>query len=244
MGDPRIQQFSRPRPVLLLLLLLLLVLLPTSPGLPAGPPGNNAAICLLPMDDGPCRAYLPSYYYDRYTQTCLPFIYGGCKGNSNNFETLKACQATCGRLAKVPKVCRMDTRSDTCKGKVEKYFFNMSSMACEKFSFGECPVGPNQFSNKASCVKFCSPKSNMPKFCSSPLDRGSCSAHVTRYYFNIKSGTCEEFSYSGCGGNHNNFISQKDCTKTCSQAKRKGLRNHPGTVFVGHRLKPKPRTQP
>lgn len=47
---------------------------------------------------GPCRALIPSYYYDRYTQSCLPFTYGGCRGNANNFETWEACDEACRRI--------------------------------------------------------------------------------------------------------------------------------------------------
>lgn len=29
---------------------------------------------------------------------CIPFIYGGCKGNRNRFETISECHSTCGFL--------------------------------------------------------------------------------------------------------------------------------------------------
>lgn len=68
-------------------------------GSPFDPPvGNNAEICLLPPDEGPCRARIPSYYYDRYTQSCRKFMYGGCEGNDNNFETWEACDEACWRI--------------------------------------------------------------------------------------------------------------------------------------------------
>uniref|UniRef100_A0A0K8RDD3 Putative salivary kunitz domain protein n=1 Tax=Ixodes ricinus TaxID=34613 RepID=A0A0K8RDD3_IXORI len=59
--------------------------------------------CSLPLDDGPCRARIPSYYFDN--RTCREFMYGGCEGNANNFETLEACQEACkgNRRRKNPK---------------------------------------------------------------------------------------------------------------------------------------------
>uniref|UniRef100_A0A8D2KYY7 BPTI/Kunitz inhibitor domain-containing protein n=1 Tax=Varanus komodoensis TaxID=61221 RepID=A0A8D2KYY7_VARKO len=52
-------------------------------------------ICDLPVDPGHCKAYIVRYYYNRATNRCQKFIYGGCKGNGNNFKTLEQCQKTC-----------------------------------------------------------------------------------------------------------------------------------------------------
>ncbi len=52
--------------------------------------------CALPADPGPCEAAIQRFFFDTATGQCEPFIYGGCQGNANNFETLQACQATCG----------------------------------------------------------------------------------------------------------------------------------------------------
>lgn len=62
------------------------------------PLGNNAEICLLPREDGPCRALIPSYFYDRASQSCQFFYYGGCHGNANNFDNLDACNDACWRI--------------------------------------------------------------------------------------------------------------------------------------------------
>lgn len=50
---------------------------------------------MLPPDPGPCEASVPSYAYDVETGLCLPFIYGGCEGNENRFETAEDCYRMC-----------------------------------------------------------------------------------------------------------------------------------------------------
>jgi len=57
-------------------------------------------ICSLPADPSPCRAYIPSYYFDRATSSCLEFIWGGCAGNANRFSTKNECEQKCLRAAR------------------------------------------------------------------------------------------------------------------------------------------------
>ena len=45
---------------------------------------------------------------------------------------------------------------------------------------------------------------------------GTCFAVLPRYAFNYKTGACEPFSYSGCGGNGNNFATEEACLQRCS----------------------------
>nr|XP_034320544.1 BPTI/Kunitz domain-containing protein-like [Crassostrea gigas] len=69
--------------------------------------GNNNVACTLiacpsdvcsqPQVTGPCYAYFPRWWYNRATNDCELFIYGGCQGNENNFETRHACLQRCSR---------------------------------------------------------------------------------------------------------------------------------------------------
>jgi len=52
--------------------------------------------CRMKHDPGPCRGAFTRYYYDRKTEKCASFIYGGCQGVVP-FETLEDCQAACER---------------------------------------------------------------------------------------------------------------------------------------------------
>nr|BAB83366.1 chymotrypsin inhibitor [Bombyx mori] len=46
-------------------------------------------------DVGPCGAYFKLYSYNQETKKCEEFIYGGCQGNDNRFNTLAECEQKC-----------------------------------------------------------------------------------------------------------------------------------------------------
>jgi len=49
---------------------------PTATG-PAAP--TTDAFCSQPPERGPCRAALPSWYYDAAARDCKLFLFGGCQ---------------------------------------------------------------------------------------------------------------------------------------------------------------------
>jgi hypothetical protein len=51
--------------------------------------------------------------------------------------------------------------------------------------------------------------------CDLPKEIGKCKGQRTRYFYNKDTNICELFSYSGCGGNQNNFFSASDCLRLC-----------------------------
>ncbi|XP_070600480.1 papilin-like [Erythrolamprus reginae] len=52
-------------------------------------------LCHLPKRGGLCMAFMPRWFYNWHTGACEHFIYGGCGGNANNFNTLKECELRC-----------------------------------------------------------------------------------------------------------------------------------------------------
>ena len=55
----------------------------------------KADLCRLTPEPGLCLAYFPRFYYNRTTETCEEFIYGGCGGNRNNFRSETKCLTEC-----------------------------------------------------------------------------------------------------------------------------------------------------
>ncbi|XP_054716274.1 LOW QUALITY PROTEIN: spondin-1-like [Uloborus diversus] len=61
--------------------------------------------CSQPMEVGPCRGYFPRWHFDNQRKRCQQFIYGGCRGNTNNFERYADCNRLCEQ--KLPGVVPM-----------------------------------------------------------------------------------------------------------------------------------------
>lgn len=62
-------------------------------------------VCSLPLGDKHfdadigayvrCSEHIPSWYFNSESGDCEEFIYGGCGGNANRFETKKICENRC-----------------------------------------------------------------------------------------------------------------------------------------------------
>ena len=45
---------------------------------------------------GSCRGYIIKFYYNAASGFCERFVYGGCDGNGNRFDSAEECKAKCG----------------------------------------------------------------------------------------------------------------------------------------------------
>lgn len=129
-------------------------------------------LCSLPAFKGSCRASFSRFFFNPSTNNCEAFLYGGCGGNGNNFESQEVCESV-------------------CKGK----------------ALGENVQPPLEEINWSNA------------FCLLAPEVGPCKAYFVRYYYDQKTGNCENFVYGGCGGNGNNFQDSETCLKTCMQQK-------------------------
>jgi hypothetical protein len=53
-------------------------------------------ICALELDVGLCRGYFSKWFFNTSTGECEKFVYGGCRGNGNNFDSPERCEEICG----------------------------------------------------------------------------------------------------------------------------------------------------
>lgn len=55
----------------------------------------------------------------------------------------------------------------------------------------------------------------VPIECFQPPDSGACGKDMIRVYYDHETRTCKPYSYTGCGGNANRFLSVKNCYRIC-----------------------------
>ncbi|XP_073674045.1 kunitz-type protease inhibitor 2 [Garra rufa] len=149
---------------------------------------NTTDHCLLPKEVGNCRAAFPRFYYDVTNQTCKQFIYGGCGGNNNNFDSQKECEASCkGVTGAVP---------------ADSHFVaQRSRMSVPENNIDVEPL-PEMTSEEYEAK------------CMAPALTGRCRASIRRYNYN--NGVCKPFIYGGCGGNENSYETEESCMAACT----------------------------
>lgn len=67
-------------------------------------------------------------------------------------------------------------------------------------------------------------------FCLAPPKVGPCRASFTRWRYDAVTGQCKNFTYGGCKGNYNNFLSVVACAQACRGVTASSERNAPPPV--------------
>ncbi|XP_062816999.1 tissue factor pathway inhibitor isoform X2 [Anolis carolinensis] len=57
--------------------------------------------------------------------------------------------------------------------------------------------------------------------------KGRCRHKLTRYYYDVKNKRCRPFTYSGCGGNYNNYATYEQCAQKCEPFGSPDYSKHP-----------------
>ncbi|XP_051033145.1 tissue factor pathway inhibitor 2 isoform X2 [Phodopus roborovskii] len=112
------------------------------------------------------------------------------------------------------EICLLPLEKGPCRALIPRFYYDRNQQTCREFKYGGCLGNANNFHSLELCEHTCG-NIEIPSFCSSPRDEGLCAANVTRYYFNSRNKTCETFTYTGCGGNENNFYYLDDCDRVC-----------------------------
>ncbi|EMP26258.1 Tissue factor pathway inhibitor [Chelonia mydas] len=197
----------------------------------------------MEQDPGICRGYFSRYFYNKESQQCEKFKYGGCLGNQNNFKALEECQIACQDNSNSLQLDQrdehpimMNNSSPVAKpSEFPRLFAVLQTLSATWMVHG----GHNQFSEfgpvklsdlilmyTKTILHYTEPPP-LPSLCMTPADRGLCKANEKRFFYDHSTGKCHPFSYSGCGGNENNFTSKNSCLRTCKKgfSKKQGRRS-------------------
>ncbi|XP_075756899.1 actinia tenebrosa protease inhibitors-like isoform X2 [Pelodiscus sinensis] len=221
---PGIWHSSSMKSGLLLLPVLLALWAELSPA--SGQLRQAGNVCQLPPEEGPCKAYMPSYFYNPITESCEMFIYGGCGGNGNRFETKEECLWTCGQ----PEICKLPKEPGPCLAYMPRYFYDRVTKTCQMFIYGGCQGNGNRFATKEECLRTCGRSAG--DVCQLPVKPGPCEAYMPHYFYNPASKSCERFIYGGCGGNGNRFATEEECLRACGQTEICKLPKEPGPCLA------------
>ena len=110
-------------------------------------------ICSQPESSGFCRALFERYFFDKTSGECKKFIYGGCGGNQNRFDTIDECKKICEVSNQSKCIQKVDV--GPCRAQIPRYFYNIDTKNCEMFLFGGCNPNENNFENYETCIKTC-----------------------------------------------------------------------------------------
>ncbi|KAK5904107.1 hypothetical protein CesoFtcFv8_005704 [Champsocephalus esox] len=124
--------------------------------------------CGADPEAGPCRAAFQNWFYSRETGSCQTFIYGGCQGNENNYETKQHCMDTCtvrvlpsSRKAPPPaadkdsEACTVTSDPGPCRAAFFMFYYDLNTASCQPFVYGGCRGNRNRYSSLEDCMTRC-----------------------------------------------------------------------------------------
>ncbi|KAM8903653.1 kunitz-type protease inhibitor 2 [Spinachia spinachia] len=129
--------------------------------------------CGAEPEVGPCRAAFQHWYYNSETGTCQSFIYGGCKGNKNNYNSKESCMETCTVrvLPSSKKVaadddisseykdgCMVTSDPGLCRAAFPMFYYDVKASTCLSFIYGGCGGNQNRYNTVEECMSRCSGK--------------------------------------------------------------------------------------
>ncbi|CAD6196460.1 unnamed protein product [Caenorhabditis auriculariae] len=177
--------------------------------------GSVALDCLSARDSGDfCNAgpQRQMYYFVPAQGICQPFMYNGCGGNENRFNSSAECREACANAStQVSADGQTSGRSEQMKQACQATYDteHLNATLCSRHM--ECPAGHD-------CHRgFCCPTPDYA--CNLRYDSGKFAVggeKSDKYFYTPQYQTCMRFSFYGTLGNANNFPNYNACMKMCS----------------------------
>ena len=163
-------------------------------------PRADGEVCEQPLNEGVGGEGIPRWHFDVGSNKCQQFMYGGTKGNENNFISQQTCVEICPEHRNFcphgqPLLDKLLNKPITCG-------INQ-----------ECPTGYICHMSAEYTVSICC--EDPSNFCLQPREVGPCHNFETRYGYHPLTDSCVPYQYGGCDGTLNNFKTLERCTEIC-----------------------------
>lgn len=135
---------------------------------------HDLTLCYQLVEPGNCNESIPSYFFDPTQQRCMSFMYTGCGGNANRYNTEEQCERQCGRFREqgflnnfqsassnlkkflfLTDVCSLPKETGPCRGFFRKVYYDSAIRRCLPFTYGGCGGNANRFSSIEECEGIC-----------------------------------------------------------------------------------------
>ncbi|KFM83604.1 Papilin, partial [Stegodyphus mimosarum] len=194
-------------------------------------------VCSLAMVKGPCSGSFTQWYFDKDQDECFEFLFSGCQGNANRFNSKEACYLACKKeklTTLAPRisedVCMLPQEPGPCLGYYRMWYYDNNDNICKSFVYGGCDGNENRFEKRTECEQLCvkktskepsivipdRPRNTNEDVCRLPVEPGPCNEALPRWFYDAVSQNCLPFVYGGCSGNKNRFKTSEICLKFCS----------------------------
>ncbi|XP_059908131.1 kunitz-type protease inhibitor 1a [Gadus macrocephalus] len=193
-------------------------------------PEQSKDHCMSPVKVGPCRGHFPRWQYNGASQRCEEFIYGGCRGNLNNYlnrdECTNACEGSDGgsKASRGLPIPSSLPKGEKCGVPCSEDEFTCANGCCLEAGLDcdkveQCSDGSDEKNCENLKDKFETllqiPVDEKKARCTESPVTGDCRNSFTRWYYNPVLRSCAAFNYGGCRGNENRFVSKEECMHMC-----------------------------
>ncbi|XP_077535962.1 uncharacterized protein LOC144148277 [Haemaphysalis longicornis] len=131
-----------------------------------------------------------------------------------------------GDVSRGSNFCVLPKQEGNCTEYLDRWYYNAEEGRCRQFYYSGCGGNANNFVSSRDCEQMCwQPASTdiaeeefQLAFCFMDSEAGPCNKKEVRWFYDKEDGVCREFYYGGCQGNHNRFMSHRECEEECSHA--------------------------
>ncbi|XP_069500632.1 kunitz-type protease inhibitor 2 [Ambystoma mexicanum] len=128
---------------------------------------NSEDSCAHKPETGVCRASFTRWYFDPETKTCSTFIYGGCGGNGNNYQSESECMDKCFVSKPDPQklqgetgrsfqeYCAVGKVTGPCRAAFPRWYYDVTTGSCLTFTYGGCKGNKNNYFSVEDCNTNC-----------------------------------------------------------------------------------------